>query len=189
MEPIVREGDTSEFVSDCGFVQARDQQDDQHLGYTVSFETAIRSNELEALVTGKTLIASGGNNIGTIAFGGVGCEAPAPDPALVLEAFHKLAVCESCADHVRVVIPNVRFKVTEIDKEGTVTYFRYTGTSESSLANALVSAGNAGPFDDFPADIDTLLGTYTDERTIGFDFEESISISGSCGTIAVPVTP
>lgn len=190
LEPIIREGEASEFVSDCGYVQVRDQQDDQHLGWTASFETAVRSNELEALLTGKTLISSGGNNIGTYGVGGEGCEAPASDPSLILEAFYKLSKCATGADHVRYVIPGIRFKVTEVDKEGTITYFRYTGVSEPTLVSGLVDTGvpgYSGPFDDFPADVVTFLdGRPAGERTTGFDFEESITISGSCGAIAVP---
>jgi hypothetical protein len=186
MEPIIREGETSEFVSDCGYVQVRDTQDDQHVGWTISFETAVRSNELEALLTGNTLITGGGGNIGVYGIAGAGCEAPAEDPRFIVEAFYKLAKCASGADHVRRIFPNTRFKVTEVDKEGTVTYFRYTGLSDPGLALPL--ADGDGPFADLPADVVTFLGgRAADEYTTGFDFEESISISGSCGTIAVPV--
>lgn len=187
VEPVVREGEAAEFVSDCGYVQVRDQQDDQHIGYNISFETAIRSNELEALLTGKTLISSGGNNIGTYGIAGQGCEAPAPDPRFIVEAFYKLAKCASGADHVRAVFPNTHFKVTEVDKEGTITFFRYSGIAEPGLAAALTVGAATGPFNDFPADVATFLDARpAGEYTVGFDFEESISISGGCGAIAVP---
>lgn len=186
VEPITREGDVSEFISDCGRVAARDKQDDQVLGYTISFETAQRSSELEALVTGKTLIASGGENIGVIEYTDFGCNTVQSDPRFSVELFQKLSVCETGADHVRIVIPNVQFGVTELDKEGQITYYRYTGTSESSNANAYVAV-NAGPFDDLPVDIVTeLSGAAATDKFAYLDFSETITISGSCGTIPIP---
>lgn len=193
IEPLVREGDTSEFTSDCGSVVARDKQDDQLLGYTISFETSQRSNELEALVTGKDLIVSGGNSIGTYApASNFGCTTPSEDPRFIIEAFYKLSKCISGADHVRAVLPMAQFKVTELDREGSITYYRYTAETGIALAEAILGDGVAaalgtGPFEDFPADVVTFLTARdSDEYTAGFDFEESISISGACGTIAVP---
>lgn len=186
IEPQVREGESSEFVSDCGFVQARDVQDDQPVGFQMSFETAVRSVELEALATGSTLITDSGNNVGTYTVAGAGCTSPAPDPHFVVEAFYKLALCASGADHVRYVFPNTHFKVTEIDKEGTITFFRYTGISEPGFAYPLTAGARLGPFDDFPAYVATFLDARpADERTVSFNFEETISIEGTCGTIAV----
>lgn len=185
VEPIVREGEASEFVADCGNMVVRDRQDDQLLGYTVSFETSARSNELEALVTGKVLIASGGENIGTYGVGSnLGCTTPSTDPRLIIEAFYKLSRCVTGANHVRIVLPMAQFKVTELDREGSITFYRYTAETGIMLANAL---GN-GPFNDFPADVATFLaGRAATEYTTGLDFEENITISGACGNIAVPV--
>lgn len=184
VEAQIREGESSEFISDCGYVQIRDLQDDQHIGWQISFETALRSNELEALLTGKTLISSGGDNIGSYGIGGAGCEAPAPNPYFTVEAFYKLSKCSTGADHVRYVFPGVHFKVTELDKEGTITFFRYTGISVPMLAKPIASGD--GPFGDLPADVVTFLDARDPaEYTTGFDFEENISISGSCGTITV----
>lgn len=184
IEPITREGEASEFVADCGNMVVRDRQDDQLLGYTVSFETSTRSNELEALVTNKVLIASGGNNIGTYGVASnLGCTDPSTDPRLIVEAFYKLSRCVSGANHVRVVLPMAQFKVTELDREGTITFYRYTAETGVMPANAL----GTGPFDDFPADVATFLaGRDADELTTGLDFEENITISGACGNIAVP---
>lgn len=187
IEPIVREGEASEFISDCGNMAVRDRQDDQLLGYTVSFETSIRSNELESLVTSKELIASGGDNIGTFAVASnLACNSPSEDPRLLLEVFYKLSRCVAGANHVRVVLPMAQFKVTELDREGTITFFRYTAETGIALASALGS----GPYGDFPADVMAFLMTRdADEFTAGFDFEENISISGSCGFIEVPCIP
>lgn len=186
LEPITREGDASEFVSDCGSMVVRDKQDDQLLGYTISFETSTRSNELEALVTGKTLISSSGTNIGTYSVGSnLGCTSPAADPRFTIEGFYKTAKCVSGADHVRFLLPNAQFKVTELDREGTITFYRYTAETGIALANALAT-GN-GPFGDLPGDVVTFLaGRDSAEYTSGLDFEEEISISGSCGAIEVP---
>jgi hypothetical protein len=188
VEKTVREGESSEFISDCGFVAVRDVQDDQQTGTTISFEVGIRSNELEALLTGKTLISSGGNNIGTYSIANQGCTTPpAPDPRFVVEAFYKLSRCTTAANHVRYVYLNTRWKVTELDREGTITYYRYTGVSEAGLAYNLTSGLSTGPFNDFPADIATFLDARpANELSHGFDFEETITIAGSCGTIAVP---
>lgn len=186
LEPIIREGEVAEFVSDCGNVGARDKQDDQPLGWTISFETATRSNELQSLVTGESLIVDTGVNIGTIALANFGCTTAASDPRFTVELFYKLAKCATGADHVRFVIPNVQFGVTELDKEGTISYYRYTGTSQPSLGEPLVT-GNAGPFDDFPASVVTALTALTTTDYIThLSFEETITITGSCGTIAVP---
>lgn len=181
IEPIVREGEASEFVADCGNMVIRDRQDDQLLGYTISFETSARSNELEALVTSKELIPSTGLNIGTYSSGSnLGCTTPSADPRLMIEAFYKLSRCVSGANHVRVVLPLAQFKVTELDREGTITFYRYTAETGTVLANAL----GDGPFGDFPADIVSFLaGRDPDEYTTGLDFEENISISGSCGFV------
>lgn len=189
--PIVREGDASEFVSDCGSMVVRDRQDDQLLGYTISFETSIRSNELEALVTGKTLIASGGDNIGTYGVGSaLTCTTPTTDPRFTIEAFYKLSNCTSGANHVRWLLPMAQFKVTEIDKEGTISFYRYTAETGIALANALTAGTRTGPFNDLPADVVTFLdGRDADEYTTGLDFEEDITISGACGNIAVPADP
>lgn len=192
IEPIVREGDVSEFASDCGNVVARDKQDDQLLGYTISFETSVRSTELEALVTGKELITSGGSSIGTYGVSSsLGCTDGSPDPRFIIEAFYKLSVCTTGADHVRVVLPMARFKVTELDREGSITFFRYTAETGTALARAILGEAGIpngeGPFADFPAGVVTFLAARdADEYTTGFDFEETVSISGSCGTIEVP---
>lgn len=185
--PITREGDTSEFVSDCGKVVARDKQDDQLLGYTISFETSVRSNELEALVTGKTLIATGGENVGTYGVASsTSCDSTSVvDPRFIVEAFYRLNQCTTAANHVRWVLPMAQFKVTEVDKEGTITFYRYTAETNAALANAV--GNNDGPYADFPASVSTFLaGRDADEYTTGFDFEETISISGTCGDILVP---
>lgn len=190
IEPIVREGEASEFVADCGNMVIRDKQDDQLLGYTISFETSQRSNEFEALVTGKELIASGGTNIGTYgAASNLGCTSPSEDPRFIIEAFYKLSKCVTGANHVRVVLPMAQFKVTELDREGTITFYRYTAETGIALADALLGDGGAGdgPFGDWPAGVTTFIAARdADEYTTGFDFEETISISGSCGAIAVP---
>lgn len=184
IEPIVREGEASEFVADCGNVVVRDRQDDQLLGYTISFESSIRSVELEALVTGKELIPSGLNNIGTYGIASnLGCTEPSTDPRLIVEAFYKLSRCVTGADHVRVLLPMGQFKVTELDREGTITFFRYTAETSVMPAGSIGS----GPFGDLPADVIAFLGGRDpEELTTGLDFEEVISISGSCGTIEVP---
>lgn len=185
IEPIIREGEASEFTADCGSTVVRDRQDDQLLGYTISFETSQRSNELEALVTGKELIEVGGTNIGTYsAASNLGCTEPSEDPRFVAEVFYKLSKCVTGADHVRLVLPMVQFKVTELDREGSIQFMRYTAESGISLASAF---GDGGPYLDFPqAVIDFLALVDEDEYTTGFDFEESIVISGSCGAIEVP---
>lgn len=191
VEPIIREGEASEFISDCGNMVVRDRQDDQLLGYTVSFETSTRSNELEALVTGDALIASGGNNIGTYSVASnLACDTPSVDPRFIVEAFYKLSRCVSGANHVRWVLPMAQFKVTELDREGTITFFRYTAETGIALANAFTAGTRTGPYNDFPADVVTFLdGRDADEFTAGFDFEENITITGSCGAIAVPAPP
>lgn len=192
VEPLVREGDTSEFVSDCGTVVARDRQDDQLTGYTISFESSVRSNELRALITGDELIESGGNSIGVYQLASAAaCDSSSgTDPRFVVEAFYKLAKCISGINHVRWVLPMAQFKVTEVDKEGTITFYRYTAETGIMLANALTTATRTGPHNDFPAGVVTFLDARdADEYTAGFDFEESISISGACGTVAVPANP
>lgn len=191
VEPIVREGEAAEFISDCGNMVVRDKQDDQLLGYTVSFETSIRSNELRALVQGDTLIASGGNNIGVYSnASNLACDTPTTDPRFIVEAFYKLSRCVSGANHVRWVLPMAQFKVTELDREGTITFFRFTAETGIALANAFTTATKTGPYNDFPADVVTFLDARdADEYTAGFDFEENVTISGACGTITVPAAP
>lgn len=187
IEPIVREGEVSEFPSDCGNVVARDKQDDQLLGYTISFETSVRSTELEALLTGKELITDGGNHIGTYGVASsVGCSTDSADPHFTIEAFYKLSVCTEGANHVRVVLPMAQFKVTELDREGSITFFRYSATTSMAQAGSF----GEGPFVDFPEDVSDFLGERGDEYTTGFDFEENIEVSGSCGSILIPaITP
>lgn len=182
LEPITREGDASEFVADCGNMVVRDKQDDQLLGYTVSFETSTRSNELEALVTGKEIITDVSlTSIGTYSVAGaLSCTSESADPRFIVEGFYKTAKCVSGADHVRFVLPNAQFKVTELDREGTVTFYRYTAETSISLVSAL----GDGPYHDFPADITTFLALQAG-YTSGFDFEESISVVGACGAIPV----
>jgi hypothetical protein len=186
IEPIVEEGETSLFKSDCGGVVVRDKQDDQLIGYTISFETAARSNELEALVTGKTLITDSGTNIGTYAVGAsLGCTTTQDDPRFALEIFYKLQKCVSGASHVRVLLPMAQFKVTETDRDGALTFYRYKAETSSALANALGADG--GPYGDLPTAVATFLaGRDADEYTTGLDFEETITISGACGAIEVP---
>lgn len=182
LEPITREGEASEFISDCGFVVARDRQDDQLQGWTVAFETANRSNELQALVTGETLIASGGQNIGTIGTASLTCTAP-EDLRFYVEVFYKLSRCTSGANHVRYVIPNVQFKVTELDREGSITFYRYTGESAPSRADGV----GDGPFNDLPAAVEaSVVALPANTQITHLSFEETISIEGSCGSIEVP---
>lgn len=187
VEPLVREGDTSEFVSDCGTVVARDRQDDQLTGYTISFETSKRVNEFDTLVTNAIGIVDDGNTIGTYKpASSASCESGAEEsPRLLVEVFYKLAKCVSGINHVRWVLPMAQFKVTEMDKEGTISFYRYTAETGIALANAI--GLNDGPFGDFPADVsDYLADRDPDEYTSGFDFEESITITGQCGFLEVP---
>lgn len=191
VEPIVEEGETSAFKSDCGSMVVRDKQDDQLLGYTISFESAIRSNELRALVQGDELIASGGNNIGVYVLGAnLACDTPSEDPRFIVEVFYKLSRCVTGANHVRWVLPMAQFKVTELDKEGAITFFRFTAETGIALATAFTAGARTGPYNDFPAAVVTFLdGRPVDEYTAGFDFEEDIVISGACGAITVPAAP
>lgn len=166
----------------------RDRQDDQLLGYTLSFETATRSNELEALVTGAEMIsAADSNSIGTFKVASnLACTEPSNDPRFIIEAFYKMSRCISGANHVRVVLPMAQFKVTEVDREGTISFYRYTAETGISVANLL----GDGPYGDFPADVAAFLAAREDdELTTGFDFEENIEIGGSCGTIPVGNVP
>lgn len=186
IEPIVEEGEASDFKSDCGSMVVRDKQDDQQLGYTISFETSKRSTELDALVTGGEVIPSGGLNIGSYKVASnLACDTPSEDPRFIIEVFYKLSRCVTGADHVRWVLPLGQFKVTEIDTEGSIAFYRYTAETGIALANAF----GAGPYADFPADVTAFLaGRDPDELTAGFDFEEIVTITGSCGCVEVPET-
>jgi len=181
-EPIIREGEASEFISDCGFVVARDKQDDQLNGWTLSFETAHRSNELQALLADETLIASGGQNIGTINLASLTCAAP-DDSRVAVEAFYTTSRCTAAANHVRWYWGNAQFKITELDREGQLTFFRYTAETYPVLASGI----DDGPYNDFPADVTAALAALPAGQYVNhLSFEEDITVSGSCGAIPVP---
>lgn len=195
LEKRVRDAEVSEFVSDCN-VADQYTQDAQLLGFNVSFEVSRLSPELEALLNGDELLVSGGTNVGVIYEAAAGCSGVTPDPRFIVEAFIKVRECSAgaSAGYVRYVIPGVSFTPSEIDKEGQITFPRYSGTSDPTLTDGLLSV-NDGPYADFPAGIVTALGALDSEHmTPGLWFADTTDptagltlAAGSCYTATVPI--
>lgn len=196
LESVLQDAEVSTFVSDCG-LPLEYTQDSYTKGYTLSFEVARISPEMEALLTGKTLLADTGVNVGTIEEAASGCTATASRPTFVAELFYQVITCDadSSVAYKRVVVPGIRFAPVERDKEGQINIQRYTGTSYPVLADGLI-ANNDGPFNDFPAAIVTDIGALDDGFLTTFlDFADPITdptagltlAANTCYTATVPV--
>jgi hypothetical protein len=198
IEARVRDADVSEFVSDCGQVDEY-TQDAYVQGYNVSFETARISPELQALLLGYDLLAIGGENAGFIEEAAVGCTAQTVRPSFVVEAFYRVRQCDVSGDSqfLRRVIQGVKFAPVETDKEGQIVYERYAGQSVPTLTDGLLNplSGTAGPYQDFPADIETELAALdAGHLNVGLRFVDplvdptnGITLeAGTCYTATVP---
>lgn len=183
VEKVIRDEEISEFVSDCGFPD-RYVQDAQLQGYNVSFELANWSPELEALLGGYTLLDDGvTTNVGYIEEGNVGCFAGSPDPRFFVELFYKIRQCDpgATANYKRLVIGGMRFRPSEMDKEGQIGFSRYSGTSDPTLT----SGWGTGPFDDLPAsiaaDLAAIAVANTSHVTIATPFVDTSVLDPAAG--------
>lgn len=199
IEARVRDADTSEFVSDCGQVDEY-TQDAYVQGYNVTFETARISPELQALLLGYDLLQIGGENAGFIEEASVGCTTQTVRPTFILEAFYRVRQCDASGDsqYQRRVIQGVKFAPVETDKEGQIVFERYAGRSTPMLTEGLLNplSATAGPYQDFPADIETDLDALAaGHLNVGIRFVDPITdptngitlTAGTCYTATVPV--
>jgi hypothetical protein len=199
IEARVRDADTSEFVSDCGQVDEY-VQDAYVQGYTLSFESARISPELQAKLLGYDLLAIDGDNVGFIEEAAVGCTTQTVRPSFIAEAFYRVRQCDPTGngDYMRRVIQGVKFNPVETDKEGQIVYERYNGTSVPALTAGLVNplSDTGGPYQDFPDDIVTELAALpAGHLNVGLRFVDGIDsptagitlVAGTCYSATVPV--
>lgn len=196
----VREGDTSEFVSDCG-IPLRFQQDSITQGYNFQLEVARLSSELHAKLLGYDLLADGGgNNVGFLEGAVAGCAVQAERPTWIWESFHRVLACDAGGGTVvryrRRVIQGLKFQPVEEDKEGEIAVERFTAVSSPMATAGLIPATvalAAGPYHDFPATIKTQLNTTLladpGHLNVGMRFLDPIvdPLAGA-GVVAVPGT-
>lgn len=198
IEARIRDADVSEFVSDCGNVDEY-TLDEFVQGYNVSFESARISPELQALLLGYDLLAIGGENVGFIEEAAVGCTTQTVRPSFIVEAFYRVRQCDpgGGSNYMRRVIQGVKFQPVESDKEGQIGYERFNGRSVASLTEGLLNpvSGTAGPYQDFPADIETELAALpSGHLNVGVRFVDPITdpvsgitlAAGTCYTATVP---
>lgn len=162
LEKTLRDEVVSEFVADCGPVD-RYRQPPQIETFTLSFETSTISPELEAGLTGETLITNGASNDGVAYLANQGCSVAAEKPRYVAEVFfQRRGACGAGgANYLRYVLMGLEFAPSEVDAEGQIRFMRYTAQSEPLPVGGLLTQDGtptAGPFDDFPAGIVTSLG-------------------------------
>lgn len=208
IEARVRDAETSEFVSDCGQVD-EDQQDSYTQGYNVSFESSRISPELQALLLGYDLLQIDGDNVGFIEEAAAGCATQETRPTFFVEAFYRVRQCDPTGgeNYLRRIIPGVKFNPVENDREGSIGFERFTGSSRPMPTSGFLNdqavgdsntADNGGPFQDIPADIVTDIETITDANpdhlTVGIRFVDPIVsptsgltlVAGTCYAATVP---
>lgn len=208
IEARVRDAETSEFVSDCGQVD-EDIQDSYTQGYNVSFESSRISPELQALLLGYDLLQIDGDNVGFIEEAAAGCTSQQARPTFFVEAFYRVRQCDSSggANYLRRIIPGVKFNPVENDREGSIGYERFTGTSRPMLTQGYLNdqavgdagvADNGGPFQDMPADIVTdleaMVDANPDHLNVGIRFVDPLVsptngltlVAGTCYSAEVP---
>ena len=203
IEAVLQDADISTFTSDCG-IPDEYQLDAFVKGYTVSFEGARISPELQALLLGYPLLAIDGDNVGFIEEAVAGCSATPVRPTFVVEAFFRVRQCDPTGEgnYLRRVIQGVKFAPVEQDKEGQIVFERYSGTSVPSLTAGLFYEDGAtdvgGPYQDFPQDIVDQIGALPDGHlNIGLRFVDPIDdplaglvlTAGTCYTATVPAAP
>jgi len=182
-EKVIRDEEVSEFVSDCGYPD-RYVQDAQLQAYNLSFELSSWSPELEALLNGNPLLDNGsGVNVGYVEEGNVGCSAAAPDPRFFVELFYRIRQCDpgSSVAYKRLLVPGMRFKPSENDKEGQIGFMRYSGSSEPMLTSGI----NYGPYNDvsqsIAADLNALATANPNHTTIAVPFVDELVTDPSSG--------
>lgn len=198
IEQILQDADTSTFTSDCN-IPDEYVTDAFVKGYTPSLETSRISPQLIALLLGYDMLQDGGVNVGYIEEAVAGCKANVVRPSFILEAFYRVRQCDAAggSTYLRRVLQGVKFAPVEQDKEGQITFERLTGTSVPALTAGLVNpvSGTAGPFQDFPDDInDDLAALDADHLNVGLRFVDPIAdpsaglteVAGTCFMVAVP---
>lgn len=198
LEARVQDAVVSDFVSDCGQVDEY-TQDSYVQGYTLTFEIARFSPETQALLRGDVLLNNGTDNNGVIEVAVVGCATQSVIPSFIAELFYRVRACDTAAaiNYLRVVIGGVRFAPQETDKEGQIVFGRWIGQSYPMRTQGLVEDGEAGPYDDFPAAVETdLLAVSDDQLYTKIWFTENNTTIGSfavetdtCYTAEVPAFP
>lgn len=198
VEARVQDATTSTFETDCG-VPIEYTIPASVIGYDVSFEVTNQSPSLQNLLTGAVMLTVGADNVGVIEQSGAGCTGTvAQKPVFIAEVFYRVAECTSggTATYKRRIITGVEFTTPTDDAEGQLRFVRYNGVGKGSLAKAL-TADNAGPFNDIPADIESditaLAATF---RTPGLWFYDTLTdpaaglalVAGTCYMVAVPPT-
>lgn len=200
IEARVRDADTSEFVSDCGMVDEY-TQDAYVQGHNVTFETSRISPQAHALLLGYDLLDIDGVNVGFIEEASIGCATQVVRPTFIVEAFYRIRQCDptSGSNYLRRVIPGVKFSPVEQDKEGQITFERFTGQSTPQLTSGLVdltaTPDAGGPYKDFPQDItDQLVALAATHMNVGLRFVDPIADpvsgvtleAGACYSATVP---
>lgn len=195
--PRTRDGESSEFVSDCG-IPFQYQQDPILLGHTITFESLKISPLLHAKLMGYELLLNGTTDVGFIEQAVAGCTNPIVKPTFVVEAFYRNVACTAPGDplYLRRIIPGVKFSA-EQDKEGQLVFERFTGTSYPTLTSGLINplSHTAGPWQDVPTDIYTELAALpATHQTTGLRFADPITnpvpsglVAGTCYAANVPV--
>lgn len=194
--PRVTDPETSTFTSDCG-IPDEYTTDAYTQGYDVTFEVANFSPEMDALLSGQTILINDALNVGIIGESASGCQNIAQRPSFLVEAFYEVRTCNSgdAAGFYRFVVPNVRFAPAEIDTEGQIRFRRYNGIGYTAPAEGLV-ANNPGPFADWPEDIVTQIegldaGFVTDHLEFFDPITDPVGdltlAANTCYTATVPV--
>lgn len=195
----LRDEQISEFVADCG-PPDRYRQPAQIETFDLTFETSTVSPELEANLTGETLLTNGGTNDGVAYYANQGCETAVTKPKFIAEVFFRQrGACGGgvAAHYIRYVLMGLEFNPSEIDAEGQIRFLRYKASSLPLPVGGLLSV-NDGPFNDFPAGIVTSLGAADPDSPLHalwfadplVDPTGALTLStGTCTTYAVPPAP
>lgn len=194
LEKQLRDEEISEFVADCGQPD-RYRQPPQIETFSLTFETSTLSPDLEAALTGETLITNGGNNAGVAYMANQGCSTSTSKPKYIAEVYFKRrgACGTDGTQYVRYILMGVEFAPSELDTEGQIRYIRYSGQSEPLPASGLVAL-NDGPFDNLPAGIVTSIEGLGDDAVHALfvadpteDPLENVDlVEGTCYTAVVP---
>lgn len=195
----LRDEVVSTFEADCG-PEDRYRQPPQLQNYTLSFETSMISPQVEAGLTGETVLTNGASNDGVAYLANQGCTTAAAKPLFLAEVFFiRRGSCGAGdAQWLRYIINGIEFDPSEIDAEGQIRFLRYTGQSQPLPASGLLTQGanaTAGPFDDIPAGFVTSIGALDDQAAHAFQIVDptvdptaGMTLqTGTCFTYAVPV--
>lgn len=176
-EPVLNEGQSAQFVDNCGVVVCDAETQDQLLGHDITLEKCALPSELVSLLTGQPVIVNGGGDaIGWYHDDSVSI------PPVALRIWSKTLGCTAAAKWAVRVFPFVRFSFPTPGVEGDLIQFNTLTAKARKIPSSYDSYG-IGAFGE-----DAELGWVgnTARGAFGEYFTDDDPLTADCALVAIP---